>query len=187
MSNERVAYAYAKSLMELAKERGQVEEVYQDFLHLKAMSDSNRDLKLVMRNPIISSEKKLNILKALYEKRGATEATMKFYEIICRKGRENILTEMAKYFVKLYQVEKSIQVAELTTTFPIDEKLRKEFKAVIAKISNAKEVQLVEKVNPDLIGGYILTVNDKQLDESLSGKLKKLKSQITHNQYVKQF
>ncbi|GMQ26434.1 ATP synthase F1 subunit delta [Algoriphagus sp. oki45] len=187
MSHERVAYAYAKSLMELAKERGQVEEVYQDFVHLAQMSDSNRDLKLVMRNPIISSEKKLNILQALYAKRGATEATMKFYEIICRKGRENVLPEMAKAFVKLYNIENSIQVAELTTTFPIDEKLRKEFKAVISRIAEAKEVQLVEKVNPELIGGYILKVNDKQLDESLSGQLKKLKSQIIQNQYVKQF
>src|SRR5512133_1838983 len=103
MANHRVAYAYAKSLMELAIERGQLEEVYQDFLHLATMARSNRDLELAMKNPIISSDKKLKILKALYEKRGATEATMSFFEIICRKNREVVLADIAREFQVQYQ------------------------------------------------------------------------------------
>ncbi|WP_332911634.1 F0F1 ATP synthase subunit delta [Algoriphagus boritolerans] len=69
MSNHRVAYAYAKSLMELAIERGQLEEVYRDFQHLAELSKSNRDLELAMRNPIVSADKKLKVLKALFEKK----------------------------------------------------------------------------------------------------------------------
>ncbi len=183
MSNQRVAYAYAKSLMELAIERGELEKVYQDFLYLATMARSNRDLELVMKNPIISSEKKLSILKALYEKRGATEATLAFFEIISRKGREDVLTDIAKEFQALYQIHNSIQVAEVTTTFPLDDTLRAEFSKIVKEISGMKEVRLTEKVNPDLIGGFILRVNDRQLDESLSSKLKELRVQFSQNHY----
>jgi F-type H+-transporting ATPase subunit delta len=183
MSNHRVAYAYAKSLMELAIERGQLEEVHQDFVHLATMAKSNRDLELVMRNPIVSSDKKLKVLKALYAKKGATEATMSFFEIICRKGREEVLADIAREFQVQYQLHNFIQVAEVTTTFPLDEKLKAEFTKIVLEITGMKEVKLSEKVNPDLIGGFILRVNDLQLDESLSSKLRDLRVQFSHNQY----
>src|SRR5690606_36774626 len=109
MSNQRVAYAYAKSLMDLAIERGELEAVYQDFLHLASLASSNRDLELAMRSPIISSEKKLAILKTLFEKRGATAATLSFFEIISRKGREEVLADIAREFEVLYRIHNSIQ------------------------------------------------------------------------------
>lgn len=183
MSNHRVAYAYAKSLMELAIERGQLEEVYQDFLHLAKMARSNRDLELAMRNPIISSDKKLKILKALYQERGATEATMSFFEIICRKNRELVLADIAREFQVQYQIHNHIQVAEVTTTFPLNDALRAEFSKIVLEISGMKEVKLSEKINPDLIGGFVLKVNDRQLDESLSSKLKALRVQFSENHY----
>ncbi|GAA0879884.1 ATP synthase F1 subunit delta [Algoriphagus jejuensis] len=183
MSNQRVAYAYAKSLMELAIERGELEAVYQDFLHLANLARSNRDLELAMRSPIISSEKKLAILKALFEKRGATKSTLSFFEIISRKGREEVLADIAREFQVQYQLHNSIQVAEVTTTFPLDDTLRAEFTKIILEISGMKEVKLTEKVNPDLIGGFVLRVNDRQLDESLSSKLRELKNEFSHNHY----
>ncbi|MBA4299509.1 F-type H+-transporting ATPase subunit delta [Algoriphagus alkaliphilus] len=183
MSNHRVAYAYAKSLMELAIERGQLEEVYQDFLHLVNLAKSNRDFELAMRNPTVSSDKKLKILKALFEKRGTTNTTLAFFEILCRKNREEALIDIAKEFQAQYQLHNSIQVAEVTTTFPLDDNLRAEFTKIVLEISGMKTVKLIEKINPDLIGGFILRVNDRQLDESLSSKLRELRAQFAVNLY----
>lgn len=183
MSNHRVAYAYAKSLMELAIERGQLEEVYQDFKHLVDLGKSNRDLELAMRNPIVTSDKKLKVLKALFEKRGTTEVTMAFFEILCRKNRVDVIIEISREFQAQYQRHNSIQVAEVTTTFPLDDKLRAEFTKIVLEISGMKTVNLIEKINPDLIGGFILRVNDRQLDESLSSKLRELKAEFSVNLY----
>jgi F-type H+-transporting ATPase subunit delta len=183
MSNHRVAYAYAKSLMELAIERGQLEEVYQDFLHLDNLSKSNRDFELAMKNPTVSSDKKLKILKALFGKRVTTDTVMSFFEILCRKDREEVLIDIAGEFQSQYQLHNSIQVAEVTTTFPLDDNLRAEFTKIVLEISGMKEVMLVEKINPDLIGGFVLRVNDRQLDESLSSKLRELRVQFSQNPY----
>ncbi|PZX59693.1 F-type H+-transporting ATPase subunit delta [Algoriphagus ratkowskyi] len=182
MSNQRVASRYAKSIMELSLEKGRLEEVHADFQRLTALADSNYELKLVLKNPVVNSDKKLNVLKALFAK-GADPLTMTFFEIISRKNREEILLDVAKEFENQYNLHMSIQVAEVTTTFAIDDKLRKEFSDVVREISGKKTVQLVEKINPDLIGGYILKVNDRQLDESLSSKLRQLKTQFSQNHY----
>jgi F-type H+-transporting ATPase subunit delta len=183
MSNHRVAYAYAKSLMELAIERGQLEEVNRDFQHLAELSKSNRDLDLALRNPIISADKKLKVLNALFEKRATTKATLAFFEILCRKNRIDVITDIAKEFQSQYQVHNSIQVAEVTTTFPLDEKQRAEFTKIVLELSGMKTVKLTEKINPNLIGGFILRVNDRQLDESLSSKLRDLKAEFSVNHY----
>ncbi|SFU03329.1 ATP synthase F1 subcomplex delta subunit [Algoriphagus locisalis] len=182
MSNQRVASRYAKSIMELSLEKGRLEEVHTDFQRLTALADSNRELALVMKNPVVNSDKKLNVLKALFAK-GTDPLTMTFFEIVSRKNREEILLDVAKEFEVQYNLHHSIQVAEVTTTFPIDDMLRKEFADVVKEVSGKKTVQLVEKINPDLIGGYILTVNDRQLDESLSSKLRQLKTQFSQNHY----
>ncbi|WPR75389.1 ATP synthase F1 subunit delta [Algoriphagus sp. NG3] len=181
MSNQRVASRYAKSIMELSLEKGRLEEVHQDFERLTALAASNHELALVLKNPVVNSEKKMNVLKALFPQ--SDPLTMTFFEIVSRKNREEILLDVAKEFEAQYNLHHSIQVAEVITTFPIDDKLRKEFADVVKEISGKRSVQLVEKINPDLVGGYILTVNDRQLDESLSSKLRQLKTQFTQNHY----
>lgn len=182
MSNHRVASRYAKSILELSIEKGKLEEVYADFQRLLTISRGNRELELLLKNPVVKSDKKLNVLKALMQS-NSEGITMTFYEIVSRKNREAILLDVASEFINQYNLHKSIQVAELTTTFQIDEKLRNELVAVVKQISGMQTVQLVEKVNPELIGGYVLKVNDRQLDESLSSKLRILKTQFSQNHY----
>ncbi|UZD21942.1 ATP synthase F1 subunit delta [Algoriphagus halophytocola] len=181
MSNQRVASRYAKSIMELSLEKERLEEVHSDFERLTALAASNSEFAVVLKNPVIGSEKKLNILKALFK--DADPMTLSFFDIVSRKNREDILLDVAKEFESQYNLHKSIQVAELTTTFAIDEQLKSEFVSVVKEISGKESVQLVEKINPDLIGGYILKVNDRQIDESLSSKLRQLKAQFNTNHY----
>ena len=186
MSNHRVASRYAKSLLELAIEKGQLEEVYADFKALEAMGKGSRELGLALSNPVLASDKKLKVLKALFAK-GSSPITLTFFEIVSRKNREDVLLDMAKEFVAQYNLHKSIQVADLTTPVAITEEQRKQFVSLVKEITGKKEVQLIEKVNPALIGGFVLKVNDRQLDESLSSKLKALRNQFTQNHYEKQF
>ena len=186
MSINRAASRYAKSIMELSLEKGCLEEVHADFQKLSTLAESNYELALVLKNPIVNSEKKLSILKALFAK-GAQEITLTFFDIVSRKNREAILLDVAKEFVIQYNIHSSIQVAYLTTTFAIDDVLRKTFIEIVKEISGLSEVQLVEKIDPELIGGYIIKVNDRLLDDSLSTKLRILKTQFSKNQYEKKF
>jgi F-type H+-transporting ATPase subunit delta len=95
--------------------------------------------------------------------------------------------DVAKEFIVQYNLYRSIQVAEVVTTTALTESQRTQLVALVKQISGLKEVQLQEKINPSLIGGFLLNVNDRQLDESISSKLNALRVQFTQNHYEKQF
>ncbi|MGX7835843.1 F0F1 ATP synthase subunit delta, partial [Campylobacter fetus subsp. venerealis] len=82
--------------------------MHQDFQRLTALAASNHELALVLKNPVVSSEKKLNVLKALFTQ--SDSLTMTFFEIVSRKNREEILLDVAKEFEAQYNLHHSIQV-----------------------------------------------------------------------------
>jgi F-type H+-transporting ATPase subunit delta len=94
MSVSIVASRYAKSLIELAKEQNVLEAVYQDMLLFKDTADKNRGLMLALKSPVVRHEKKLGILKALFEAR-VNPVSYAIFTIITRKNREAILDEIA--------------------------------------------------------------------------------------------
>jgi F-type H+-transporting ATPase subunit delta len=184
MSNIRVASRYAKALLELANEKNSLEAVKGDMTSLLSIASENRDLSLALANPIINYDKKFNILKALLGK-SANEITMTFFDLVTRKNRSKSLIPTAEEFLKQYNDYQGIQVAEVTTTLPLTASLRKEFEVIVKEISGLQKVELVEKIDKDLIGGFVLKVNDKRIDDSISGKLRTLKMKFAQRYFVK--
>ena len=184
-SEIRVASPYAKSLLDLAVEKGVLEEVYQDMTLLDKTIKENREFELLLRNPIVGSDRKKTILRALFTGR-IHMMTGKFLEIISSKNRENYVPAIAAEFLSQYRVKKGIVRAEVVTTFPLTPELRERFRATVVDITG-KRVELVEKIDPTLIGGYLLRIGDRQIDESIRTKLEELEAEFKENPYVKQF
>jgi F-type H+-transporting ATPase subunit delta len=103
--------------------------------------------------------------------------TFSIFEIITRKNREEVLYEVAKAFHELYNRYKNIHVAHVTTTFPLDDSLRARFRQMAGE-TLGKKVELEERIDPDLIGGFILRVGDRQIDQSIKSKLQKLEQEF---------
>lgn len=186
MSDIKVASRYAKALLELAVEKNQLEEVNRDVNQLLDIAAQNREIVLLFNSPIVNSDKKHNVLKALFEKSGNV-ITMSFFDIITRKNRSNNLINTAKEFKRQYNQHLGIQLAEVTTTFPITGELRNSFVEIVKEISGLDKVELIEKIDNSLIGGFVLKVNDKLLDDSLSGKLRNLRLKFAQRYFVKTF
>jgi F-type H+-transporting ATPase subunit delta len=186
MSDIKVASRYAKALIELAIEKGQLEKVYKDVQQFLSITSENRDLVLLLNSPIVNTDKKHNVLKALFEK-SANPITLSFFGITTRKNRANMLVGTAKEFKRLYNHHNGIQEAEVTTTFPLTAELRKDFQQIVKEISGLEKVELIEKIDKDLIGGFVLRVNDKLLDDSLSGKLRNLRLKFAQRYFVKMY
>jgi len=185
MSEFRVAERYAKSIIQLANERGELEAVHNDMLYFKKVCDECRDFRLMLTNPIITSDKKSAVLMKIF-KGGFKELTIKFFELIASKGRESVLLPIAIEFHNQYKLLKGIESATLSTPFPIDEAMRDKFKSYIKKMSGL-EVELKEKIDPSLIGGFVLKINDKQIDDSIKKRLNKMKLGFSENLYVPEF
>lgn len=184
MSEYRVAYRYAKSLLELAEEKGILEAVHQDMQLFASVAKENRDFVLLLKNPIIPGDKKLSVLEAVFGGK-VNELTQEFYKIIVRKGREGYLLAISKEFHLQYNAYKGIAGAKVITTFALNDELRKQFTDIVKEISG-KEVELEEMVDEDLLGGFVLRIGDRQVDESVSTKLLRLKKEFSYNPYVKE-
>lgn len=176
MSVGTVASRYAKSLIELAQEKNVVEDVYQDMLLFNSVASANRGLMLALKSPVVRHEKKLGILKAIFKDK-VSPVSYSIFEIITRKNRESILDSIAAEFITQYNSYKGIQKALVTTSIPLNATLRDKFTKIVAD-ATGRTVELEEKVDERLIGGYILRVGDRQIDASLKSRLNELKLEL---------
>lgn len=183
MVETKVAKRYAKSLFDLAQEQGALDAVNQDMSLLASACDENRNLASLLGNPIINSDKKLSVLTAIFGSK-VSKLTMAFMQIITRKGREANLAAIAKEFVAQYKRSKGIATAIVTSAVGLDDKLRNEVYRIVRE-SLKSEVELIEKVDKNLIGGFVLRVGDKQYDASVAAELRKLTREFNANPYIR--
>jgi F-type H+-transporting ATPase subunit delta len=185
MSDIRVASRYAKSLIELAQERGILENVYQDMLLFTKTVTANRDLALMLRNPIVKHNKKLAVLKAIFTGK-VSDLTLSFFTIITEKNREAVLSTVATEFLTQYNLLKKVQKAQVTTAAPLTPALRSEINQMVLNRTGMNTVVLEEVVDPAIIGGFVLRIGDVQIDDSISTSLLRLKNKLKDNSYTSQ-
>ena len=186
MVDSRAASRYVKSLLSLAVEKNALEAVHSDMLLFSKIIDENRPFELLLKNPIIKHDKKREILNKVFSGR-VHELTMAIIDILTRKNREPLLPAIAKEFHTAYNLHTGIGRATITSAIPLDAELRSEFETMVKKLSAKDKVELIEKVDKDMIGGFVLNVGDRQIDSSIKNKLKALKVTFSHNPYIKEF
>lgn len=176
MSEIQVASRYAKSLIDLAGEQNILEEVKKDIeLFIETCMVSSQ-LQAVLKNPIISLDKKAGILEGLFAGK-LNKMILSFFKIAVRKGRSAILYATAKEFISQYNTLKNIVDATVTSASPLSSDNLSQIENVIKQVTKG-EVILTSKVDPALIGGFVLKVGDKQFDTSISSKLNKLRKEF---------
>src|SRR5690606_27993426 len=172
MSEFKVASRYAKSLIDLSQEQGVLEIVKQDMEQFIDVLRANKELQAVLKNPIMKQDKKSSILDALFKDKTHPSITA-FFHIMVRKGRAGILYPTAQEFIREYNEVKGIANATVVSAVALSPQNIDALTAVIEKEINAKVI-LHNEVDPSLIGGFVVTVGDRQIDASIAGKLHKL-------------
>ncbi|MDB5269511.1 MAG: synthase subunit delta [Hymenobacter sp.] len=182
MADQRVAARYAKSLLDLGQEMGTLDAVKADMDLLSKTMAESRELRLLLRNPIVKHDKKLAILKAIFEGK-VSDMTLRFFTILTDKNRESAIEGIGPEFLAQYNVLQGIQSAQVTSATPLTAASRAEMQALVTKQTGHADVQLSEKVDPELIGGFVLRVGDKQIDDSVRTSLRKLRTSLQENSY----
>jgi F-type H+-transporting ATPase subunit delta len=183
MPNPRLATRYAKSLIDLAIEKGQLENIFNDMQWLQAVCKSNRDFVVFLKSPVIKADKKEKIVEAVT--RGHLgEITMAFIRLMIRKSRESYLPEVIPAFVKQYKASKNIYPIKLTTASALSEELKSAIVKQIQATTDMKNIELEAGVNKELIGGFVLQAGDKLIDASIAYDLKNIAKQFDNNDFI---
>jgi F-type H+-transporting ATPase subunit delta len=176
MSELTVATRYAKSLIDLAQEQKSLEAVKDDMSLFVQTLKASAELQAVLRNPIIAHSKKKSILHAIFEGK-VSKVTLAFFDIMVNKSRGEILFPTALEFVNQYDVIKHIINATVVSASPLSavnlQKMTDEVKAI-----TGGTVVMHAKVDPELIGGFVLTIGDRQIDTSVATDLKIIKKEF---------
>lgn len=176
MNLSLIGNRYAKALIELAQEQGKLEEVYQDMKLFDQVTSENPEFSKIMANPIIRHEKKFGILKKVFENR-VNNVTFSIFDVLTRKNREVLIQPIAQEFQKLYDELNGIQKVEIKTPVSLTGDQKAEFTKVVGEAIK-KKVELKEVIDESLIGGYILSIGDTQIDTSVKNRLNDLKMTI---------
>lgn len=180
MAQSRVSERYAKALLDLANEQNNIENVHADMVLVKNAMKASSELDSLIKNPVLKQAKKQSIFKAIFGEK-ISSLSFKFLNLVISKRRESDLAGIANSFIQLYNNEKGITNVTLTTAIPVDSKTEKLIIDKIKTASNLKTIQLDKKVDPKILGGYIVEFNNRILDQSIQSNLNSIKRRFSVN------
>jgi F-type H+-transporting ATPase subunit delta len=183
MNNPRLAGTYAKSLVDLATELGQLDTIYADMKFMQSICKTNPDFIAVLRSPIIKPDKKEKIIESIITG-GVNTTTGLFIALLVRKGREANLPEIANAFIEQFNKIKDIHQLKIITAIPISESLKND---IVEKVKSSTQLQNIEidiAVKEELIGGFVLEMEGTLIDASILRDLKEIKKQFMDNEYI---
>ena len=177
MSELTVSARYAKSLIDLAGEQKLVDDVKNDMEFFRKTLKANPELTAVLANPIVSHLKKIKILEQVFLDKVAP-LTIAFFKLMIDKGRGEVLYFTAQEYVHLYDIMNNIVEATVVSAVELSDDNKKQMIADIEQATGSA-IKLKAKVEPSLIGGFVLTVGDRQVDTSILADLKQMKKDFT--------
>ena len=183
MLNPRVASRYAKSLLDLAVERGELESVYGDMQYLQQVIKQSPEFANLLKSPVVKADAKIKVVQAVtVGKVGAM--TEGFINLVITKAREAVLPEVISSFITQYKGHKNIHTVKLTTAVAISDAVRDSIIDQVRKTSDMQNIEVQSIVDPAIIGGFVLQAGDKLVDASIAYDLKEVSREFEKNDFI---
>ncbi len=176
MKNPKVASRYAKALLELALEQKKIDSVLGDMKFLLRANDESREFELLIASPIIDGQKKIDIFNRIFDQ--FEDITKSFVKLITENGRDVLLPEIARAFEAKVKEYKGIVPITLITATPLDDATKEQILSKV-RATVKGELEIEEKIDESLIGGFVVRMEDKQIDASISSQFNNLKQRLT--------
>lgn len=176
MDENKISLRYAKALFSLAREKAVLDRVNEDIDLIMNSLMAVPEFKLVLGSPVVKTSEKAVLFKETFAGK-VNQITLSFLNLLLTNKRESYLESILRNFLDLYRKFKGFKLAVLSSALSLDDKTINQFRDLIRQKFNT-EVDLSVSLNQDLIGGFILRVEDQQIDASVSSKLKELKQEL---------
>lgn len=176
MNESKISVRYSKALFQSANEKNLLDRVYSDMIYISELCRIDL-VREVLDSPVIVPSRKKLVFHGLLEKK-AESITIAMVDLLIKNGRESYLPAVARVFTDETLKFKGITPVTLTTAQPVNDNVRKKVSALVADVFKTK-VNLDEQVEPDIIGGFILKVNDNYIDASVRNKLRKVRKSLS--------
>ena len=177
MAGTRAAIRYAKAILDLASEKGVADVVNNDMKLIASAIESTTELSSFIESPTITVEVKESALLEVFSQ--TNNVTKGLFRLLFENKRFEILATVANEYSKLFDLNNGVEVATVTTAFEMDAALESKVLAKVATLSD-KKVTIENKIDPSIIGGFILRIGDKQYNASVKNRLQVLKRELSN-------
>lgn len=171
----RAAIRYAKAILDIANSNGKATNVNEDMKSIVAAVVESAELKEFLSNPTVKGDVKVAALSEVFA--SVQSETKSLFRLLLENKRFEILPAVASQYNLLFDELNGVEVAKVTTAFPITPELEAKVMAKIKEFSN-KSVTIVNVVDESIIGGFILRIGDKQYNASVANSLQTLKREL---------
>jgi F-type H+-transporting ATPase subunit delta len=162
-------------LFDAAKENGRLAEVDREVNDFAAAVREVPELRTVLRNPELDPETKAGIVGDLLGE--ADQLVSNFLRLTAEKGRISEIEDIVREFDRLMAAEERRLEVELTTAYDLSDE---EAGGILEQIEKAsgRKVEASRKVDPSLIGGFVLQAGSMRVDASLRGRIERLRHEL---------
>ena len=165
---------YAKAIYGLAEEKKILKKIVDDFMKLKKLLEESDSLSNLIKSPAISKYDKQNSILKILNKAKAQKLTTKFFGTLANNGRLTLINEVIDNFLlEVSRINGEVK-AEVISSFALDQNQQKKVVSAISEATGVKKIILSTSVDESLIGGLIVKIGSKMIDNSLKTKLNRL-------------
>lgn len=172
---QRAAKRYAHALIDLAQEQKSMDLLLEQTQLIENTLKQSSDLRSVLNSPVVKHEDKQSIAKTVFK--SADKMLHGLFELLAENNRFDHLKWICQSYKHIYNQIHNIQEAHITSAIKLNDKTLKALKTKIKQITG-DSAQVTTEINEDLIGGFVLKLNDLQYDASISGQLRKIKRNL---------
>ena len=180
----RAAQRYAKAVLALARDQNKIEEVNAEMVLVSNTLTDNKNLSNVLKSPAVNQEAKQKILHAIFKDTG--KITLGLFDILLANKRIDILDEVAKKHILLFNEKNNIREAVVTTAVPLTEEMEQKVLAKVKELTGGN-ASLKNEIDQSILGGFILRVGDLQYNASVADNLNRLKRTFKKTHHVQNF
>jgi F-type H+-transporting ATPase subunit delta len=167
--DQEVARIYAKAILALAEDQGQADALLEELQELGRAIAADAELATFLASPLVSRQARAEVIEKVF-RRHASDLLVDALEVINRKGRLGLLPAIVDAYRGEYRELRGVVDAEVVTAVPLSAKLRARLAEALAGYTG-KQPELIERVDPSLLGGLVVEVAGDKFDSSLATRL----------------
>ncbi|MFZ0281082.1 MAG: ATP synthase F1 subunit delta [Bacteroidales bacterium] len=176
MNQSKISVRYSRALFESALEQKVIEKVYQDMIFIAEVCRLP-EVREVLTSPVIVPSRKGKILHKIFGS-DLQKLTLSLIDLTVKNGRESSIPAIARVFIHETMKYNGIRETVLTTAVKAGPSVKKQVTDIVTDLFKTK-IDLKEKVDASIIGGFILKIGDNYYDASLRNKLRKIKKEFS--------
>ena len=175
MNDSKISVRYAKALFESARGKEILDEVRKDMLQLQEICKLE-EFDYFLRSPVMKESQKRKVLTAIL-KDTVQPLTMALIDLVLKNNRELYISGIARNFEVQYKKHSGFLSSVLVSAISVDSTVKEKLITVLKEALDSK-IDLNTKKNKELIGGFVIRIDDQQYDASVASKLKKIEKQL---------